>query len=459
MQRLIFNAFVMNSPVHLSPGSWRRSGDTSHRHTSLAHWTELAALLELGRFDALFIADTFGMSDVYGGSPDAALRGGIQVPLHDPLLIVSAMAQATRHLSFGVTCSTTYEAPFALARRFSTLDHLSNGRIGWNVVTSASDSAARNFGLDRQLDHASRYARAEEFLDVCYKLWEQSWEEDALMRDAQRGVFVDPSRVHRIAHRGEYFSVDGPHLVEPSPQRTPVLYQAGASRQGRAFAARHAECVFVGAPSKAALKETVSKLRSAFAEAGRDPASIPIVAEHTVITGITRTEAFEKLDEYRRYASGEGALALMSGWTGVDLSKAPLDAPFTHRETEAIQSAIDAMTSADPDRVWTVREIAQWTAIGGLSPVSVGDPEEIADALQSWAAETGVDGFNLSYAAMDQGFRDFVDLVVPVLQTRGVYQRDYAPGTFRDKLFGRGPRLGGGHPAAAYRGQPADIDR
>jgi hypothetical protein len=213
MQRLIFNAFVMNSPVHLSPGSWRRSGDTSHRHTSLAHWTELAALLELGRFDALFIADTFGMSDVYGGSPDAARRGGIQVPLHDPLLIVSAMAQATRHLSFGVTCSTTYEAPFALARRFSTLDHLSNGRIGWNVVTSASDSAARNFGLDRQLDHASRYARAEEFLDVCYKLWEQAGKRtrSCAMRNAasssiRRGFIVSRIAANTFQSMGRIWS-------------------------------------------------------------------------------------------------------------------------------------------------------------------------------------------------------------------------------------------------------------
>lgn len=451
MSRIIFNAFVMNTPAHLSTGMWRFPGDTSHRHNSLSHWTELAALLERGRFDAMFMADTYGLSDVYGNSADAALRGAVQVPLHDPLLVVSAMANSTRNLCFGVTCSTSYEAPFALARRFSTLDHLTQGRIGWNVVTSASDSAARNFGLERQRDHASRYDRAEEYLEVCYKLWEGSWDDDALVRDVERGVYVDPSRVHRIDHRGVHFSVDGPHLVEPSPQRTPLLYQAGASTRGRAFASRHAECVFVGAPSKPALKRTVQNLRNAFADAGRDPLSVPIIAEHTVITAPDSAQANEKHEAYRRVASEEGALVLMSGWTGIDLSEFELDAPFKHRESQAIQSAVEAMTSADPGHVWSIREIAEWGTIGGLSPVSVGSPTEVADALQEWVADTGIDGFNLSYAVMDAGFRDFVDLVVPELQARGVYQRDYVPGTFREKLFGRGPRLSAPHPAVTYR--------
>lgn len=451
MSRLIFNAFVMNTPSHLSTGMWRIPGDTSHRHDSLSHWTELAALLERGRFDALFMADTYGLSDVYGGSADAALRGAVQVPLHDPLLVVSAMANATRNLCFGVTCSTSYEAPFALARRFSTLDHLTQGRIGWNIVTSASDSAARNFGLEQQRDHASRFERAEEFLDVCYKLWEGSWEDGALLHDTVRGVYVDPARVHRIGHRGAHFSVDGPHLVEPSPQRTPLLYQAGASAQGRAFASRHAECVFVGAPSKQALKRTVDKLRSAFSDAGRDPLSVPIIAEHTVITAPDSARAHEKHDAYKRFASEEGALVLMSGWTGIDLSQLEPDAPFEHRESHAIQSAVEAMSAADPGRVWSIAEIARWGTIGGLSPVTVGGPGEVADALQEWVADTGIDGFNLSYAAMDESFRDFVELIVPELQARGVYQREYAAGTFREKLFAGGARLSAPHPATAYR--------
>jgi FMN-dependent oxidoreductase (nitrilotriacetate monooxygenase family) len=360
------------------------------------------------------------------------------------------MAHATRHLGFGITLSTTYEPPFALARRMSTLDHLTEGRIGWNIVTSASDSAARNFGMQQQLTHEERYDRAEEYMQLCYKLWEGSWEEGAVQADPARGVYADPARIHPVNHAGRHFTVEGPHLCEPSPQRTPVLFQAGASSFGRPFAARHAECVFVGAPSKTVLKSSVKKLRQAFAEAGRDPASIAILAEHTVITAPTSAEAQHKYEDYRRYASQQGALVLMSGWTGVDFSQFQPDDVFEHFESNAIRTAVEAMSSADPSKSWTAGEIADWCGIGGLSPVSVGDPSEIADSLTSWAEETGIDGFNLSYAVLDDGFRDFIELVVPVLQKRGVYKSSYRDGSLRNKLFGKGDRLTAPHPAIDF---------
>lgn len=333
----------------------------------------------------------------------------------------------------------------------STLDHLTGGRIGWNVVTSASEGAARNFGLPRQVEHDGHYDRADEFLDVCYKLWEGSWDDDAVHRD-RAGVYVDPARVRPIEHRGPHFAVAGPHLSEPSPQRTPVLYQAGASRRGRAFAASHAECILVGSPSKPALKRTVAGLRAALAEAGRDPASVPVIAEHTVVTAPTDAAA-------RAFCSDEGALAMMSGWTGVDLSGFGLGDPFQHVESNAIRSAVDAMSAADPDRVWTIREIAAWCGIGGLSPVTVGGPAAVADELEGWMADADVNGFNLSYAVMDEGFRDFVDLVVPELERRGLHPSAYAPGTFRDKLFGAGPRLRVSHLAAMARPATRGADR
>lgn len=451
MSPLIFNAFVMNSPGHLSPGLWRHPEDTSTRFNSLSFWVDLAQLLERGLFDGIFIADFYGHYDVFTGSAAPAFRDAVQIPRNDPLLLISAMAHATRHLGFGVTMSTTYEPPFALARRLSTLDHLTEGRIGWNIVTSASESAARNFGMKEQLTHEERYGLAEEYMDLCYKLWEESWEEDAVVADRNGGLYADPARIHPINHVGKHFSVEGPHLSSPSTQRTPVLFQAGASSFGRPFAARHAECVFVGAPSKAVLKQSVAKLRKAFADAGRDPNSIAVIAEHTVITAPTQAEAMAKFDDYRRYASRDGALTLMSGWTGVDFSRFAAEKVFEHVESNAIRTAVEAMSSADPSKTWTAGEIADWCGIGGLSPVSVGDPEDVADQLTSWAEETGIDGFNLSYAVMDGGFRDFIDLVVPVLQERGLYKTSYRDGSLRQKLFGAGNRLAAPHPGAKYR--------
>jgi len=218
---IILNAFVMNTPSHLSPGLWRHPDDSSTAYTSLDHWIDLARLLERGRFSAMFLADTLGTYEAYAGSMAPAFRHGLHTPINDPLLLVPAMAAATTDLAFGVTCSASYEHPFSLARRFSTLDHLTGGRIGWNIVTSALDSAARNFGRPQQLDHEERYDRAEEYLEVCYKLWEGSWADDAVRRDKAGGLYAEPSRIRPIDHRGRYFEVAGPHLAEPSPQRTP----------------------------------------------------------------------------------------------------------------------------------------------------------------------------------------------------------------------------------------------
>ncbi|HWJ75206.1 MAG TPA: LLM class flavin-dependent oxidoreductase [Kaistia sp.] len=451
MTELILNAFFMNSPSHLSPGLWTHPQDRSVDYNSIGFWVQLAELLERGLFDGMFIADAYGHYDVFEGSPGPAFAHAVQIPRGDPLLLVSAMAHATRHLGFGITLSTSYEPPFALARRLSTLDHLTNGRIGWNVVTSSSDSAARNFGRERQLTHEERYDIADEYLELCYKLWEVSWEEDAVVADKVSGLYADPARIHPVNHAGRHFRVEGPHLVAPSPQRTPLLYQAGASTIGRRFAAKHAECVFVGAPSKAVLAGSVRKLRQAFKEAGRDPASIAIIAEHTVITAPTTAEARDKHAEYRRHASRAGALVLMSGWTGVDFSRFAADDVFEHVESEAIRTAVEAMSSADPSRSWTAGEIADWCGIGGLSPVTVGNPIEVADELAGWVADTRVDGFNLSYAVLDGGFRDFIDLVVPELQNRGLYKERYADGTLRQKLFRAGDRLAHPHPAAEIR--------
>ncbi|ACB95674.1 LLM class flavin-dependent oxidoreductase [Beijerinckia indica] len=446
------NAFSMNCVVHQSPGLWRHPRDRSTDYTKLDYWIELARTLERGKFDGLFLADVLGVYDVYGQSPDAALSGAIQVPVNDPMLLVPAMAQATHHLGFGVTSNISFEPPYPFARRMTTLDHLTNGRAGWNVVTGYLDSAARAAGNERQTAHDSRYDKAEDYMELLYKLWEGSWEDDAVLRDRTRGIYADPSKVHRITHRGPHYSLDAIHLSEPSPQRTPVLYQAGTSPKGREFAARHAECVFVSGPSAKVIAPRVADLRRLATAYGRGPDALKIFALMTVVLGETETLARAKYEDYRSYVSHEGALTLMSGWTGVDFSTLGLDEKVRHVTNDAGRSAMDNITRADPDRIWTVREVAEHVAIGGIGPVLVGSPAQVADGLEAFVAETDVDGFNLAFAVTPETFVDVVDLLVPELQARGRYKQDYAQGTLREKLFGANrARLSTPHPAALVR--------
>ncbi|MGO4783918.1 LLM class flavin-dependent oxidoreductase [Cryobacterium sp. W22_MBD10_FK3] len=451
-RQIRFNAFDMNCVAHQSSGLWRHPDDRSQSYTDLAYWTELAKLLEKGRFDGIFLADVLGTYDVYGGTNEAAIRNGAQIPVADPLLVIPAMAYVTEHLGFGVTAGTAYEHPYPFARRMSTLDHLTKGRVGWNVVTGYLPSAARNMGNEDQLEHDDRYDYADEYLEVLYKLWEGSWEDDAVVRDAESGVFTDPSKVHSIGHSGKHFQVPGIHLSEPSPQRSPVIYQAGASSRGIAFAAGNAEAIFVAASTKEVLKGTVSKIRDALESAGRDRYSAKIYTLLTIITDETSEKAQAKYLDYLSYASEEGALVFMSGWMGVDLSEFALDEPIGNVKSNAIQSAVANFQAANHDgSEWTVGDIARAGAIGGLGPFIVGSGVEIADQLEEWAAETDVDGFNLAYAITPGTFEDVVTWVVPELQKRGVYPTEYTEGTLRQKLHGRGDRLPDEHHGANFR--------
>jgi long-chain alkane monooxygenase len=451
-RQIRFNAFDMNCVAHQSSGLWRHPDDQSWRYKDLTYWTELAKLLERGTFDGIFIADVLGTYDVYGGSNEAAIRHGAQVPVNDPVLLISAMALVTENLGFGVTAGTAYEHPYPFARRMSTLDHLTNGRVGWNVVTGYLPSAARNMGNEDQLEHDQRYDVADEYLEVLYKLWEGSWEDDAVIRDRDSGVFTDPSKVHEIGHYGTHFTVPGIHLSEPSIQRTPVIYQAGASSRGIAFAAGNAEAIFVAASTKAGLKGTVTKIRDALEVAGRDRYAAKIYTLLTVITDATPEKAQAKYEDYLSYASEEGALVFMSGWMGIDLSQYDLDEPIGNVKSNAIQSVVANYQEAnDEGGEWKVRDIARLGAIGGLGPFIVGSGDQIADQLQEWVAETDVDGFNLAYAITPGTFEDIVEFVIPALRERGVYPDAYAPGSLRNKLTGRGDRLPEEHKGASYR--------
>lgn len=452
MSRILLNAFDMACVGHQAAGLWRHPDDQGYRYRDLEYWTELARLLERGGFDAIFLADVLGVYDVYGGSRDAAVRAATQVPVNDPVLAVPAMAAVTSRLGFGVTISLAYEPPYALARRMTTLDHLTKGRVAWNIVTSYLDSAARNLGRGGQIPHDERYELAEEYLQVCYQLWEGSWESDAVVRDAERAVFSDPAKVHNIEHEGRYFQLPGPFLCEPSPQRTPVLFQAGASPRGTRFAGTHAEAVFVNGPSPAVVRGSVDAIRSAVADAGRDPRSVKVFAMLTPITAATDTEAEAKRASYLEYASEEGALALFGGWTGVDLAGAAPDDALEYVETDANRSALASFTTADPRRRWTVSELARFLAIGGRGPVVVGSATTVADELERWVDEADVDGFNLAYAITPGTFVDFIEHVVPELRRRGRAQTEYAAPTLRQNLgAASGPYLAEDHPGARYR--------
>jgi len=440
-----FNAFDMACVGHIQQGMWRHPRDRSADYLSLDYWMGLARLLEEGLFDGLFLADVLGIYDVHGGNGDAAIRNAVQVPLLDPMLLVPAMAAVTRNLGFGVTCNLAWESPALLARRFSTLDHLTEGRIGWNIVTGYLDSAARAMGLDRQMAHDDRYDLADEYMEIVYRLWEESWAADAVKRDRAAGIYADPARVQRIRHEGRQYRLDAPHLVEPSPQRTPVLYQAGASDRGRGFAARHAECVFVNGGPKPHVAKLVADLRARAA-----PRPILVFVGATLIIGRTRAEAEAKLAEYRQHANIEGALAHASASLGIDLARFGPDEELPEAgQSQAIRSNVEALRAAAPRA--TKRALMDRMVLGSRQPPIVGSVEEVAEEVIAWVDQVDVDGFNLSRTVTPECLEDVVRLLVPALQERGRYKRGYAPGSYREKLFGAGPLLAAPHPAAGWR--------
>jgi FMN-dependent oxidoreductase (nitrilotriacetate monooxygenase family) len=363
--------------------------------------------------------------------------------------LIPAMAAVTKHLGFGVTANLTYETPYLFARRMSTLDHLTSGRIGWNIVTGYLDSAARAMGFSAQPAHDDRYDMADEYMALVYQLWEGSWADDAIKVDRARALYADPARVRKIHHQGKQFQLDAMHLAEPSAQRTPLLYQAGASDRGRLFAATHAECVFLNGQSKPAVQGLVKDLRAQVVQQGRAASDIKVFLGATVVTAATDAQAREKFAEYQRYVSSEAALVHASASMGIDLAKFDLDAPVQTAGSQAIQSNITStQKSAGPQ--WTVRKLLEQMVLGSRQPPMVGSAQAIADQLIAWSVDADVDGFNLSRTVVPECFGDFIELVIPILQERGAYKRSYREGSMRNKLFGRA-RLPESHTAAQYR--------
>lgn len=447
-KQVLLNAFTMNCVGHINHGLWAHPRDTSSQYNNLEHWTNLAKLLERGLFDGLFLADIMGVYDVYQGNVDLTLRESIQLPVNDPLMLVSAMAAQTQHLGFGVTANVSVEAPYAFARRMSTLDHLSRGRIGWNIVTGYLDSAARAMGNNALAPHDRRYDQADEYLQVLYKLWEGSWADDAVVADRAGRVYARPDRVRPIQHAGEFYQVEGYHLSEPSPQRTPVLFQAGASARGLRFAGAHAECVFIMGQDQHSVRKQVMAIREAAEQAGRGPDAVKVFMGISVVVAASDRQAQALHKDYLAYASPEAGLAHYAASTGIDLSRYGLDEPIGPKQSNAIQSAAQALTA---NSAWTVRKILRQNALGGRYPALVGGPSTVAEGLLSWIDETGLDGFNLTRTVTPESYESFIEYVVPELQNRGRYKTAYDEGTLRHKLFSSGHRLTPNHPGSAYR--------
>ncbi|TLD96368.1 LLM class flavin-dependent oxidoreductase [Helicobacter jaachi] len=451
-KQISLNAFDMNCVSHLSPGLWRYPGDCSLKYKDIEYWQNIARIAEQGLFDAVFIADVLGVYDVYRGNDLGALRAAQQLPINDPLSLATIGAAVTKNVGFGITAGVFFEHPYPFARRLSTLDHLTKGRIGWNIVTGYLPSANKNMGA-KELPHDERYDVAEEYMEVIYKLLEGSWEDDAVILDRESGDFANPYKVHHIGHHGKYYDVPGIHLCEPSIQRTPVLFQAGNSPRGRAFSAKHAEAMFIAPPLQYA-KTAVAQIRQELIKAGRDPYSAKIYLLATIITDESESLAQAKYKDLLKYAHKEGALVVNSGWLGVDLSKYKLDEPLDKIQSNAMLGKVEAMSNStiDGQRAWTLGDLLKLSGIGApQAPRIIGSPKQVADTLQDIIAQTDADGFNLSYATTPGTFEDVVRYVVPELQKRDAYKHEYAKGSLRNKLFGKGDRLDSTHIGSQYR--------
>ncbi|WP_158507149.1 NtaA/DmoA family FMN-dependent monooxygenase [Subtercola sp. Z020] len=457
-KQLVLGAFEELTPSFISNG-WPHERSDPAGFAGLPYWQELSRQLDAAGFDFLFFADALGYpmheqvspsGEVTFEIPDVVVREAVQFPVHDPLTIVSGLAATVERLGFVVTASTTAEHPFLLARRFASLDHLTAGRIGWNVVTSDMQTAlVRLLGQTDVTPHDERYARADEFVDLTLKLWEGGWSDDAAVVDKATRVFTDPSKVHRITHEGRYFSLDGLFPVSPSLQRTPTLFQAGSSASGREFASRIAECVFIQERDPAQAARTVRDIRDRVERRGRDRDSVKIINSISVVVGATDEEAQAARRALTAAPSRDAMAALFLGWSGVNLLGLDPATPIDELSTEVGQTTL-AMYQGQGATVGSVLDRLAET-LGGTK--ITGTAEHAADEIETLARETDVDGFLIehSYGGLAT-YREFIDGVMPLLRERGLLPAEPRGGTLRERLTGTPtPRLGPAHPGAGFR--------
>jgi long-chain alkane monooxygenase len=452
MSRLFFNAFVMNTSSHIHHGQWRRPDARQVDFNDVDLWIDLAETLEAAKFDAMFFADVSGLYGDSDADYEVYVREGLQIPSNDPLVLLGALATRTSDIGLAATANVFQQHPTNFARQVATLDHISKGRIAWNIVTGTQHNGYRNFGYPALEEHDERYRWAEEYAEVVYKLWEGSWDEGALLKDKEGSRYADPSKVHKIFHSGERYRVEGPFLPSPSPQRTPLLFQAGSSGPGRDFAARHAEAVFLVTPTPEVAKWQIDETRALAVKHGRRPEEVTFHQGLSFVIGDTEAEAREKFDWYREYASTDG-YAAHAAIVDLDGRVYPPDTPLSVVQTNGGRGRIDYLRKFGEDPNKTIADAVR----GRMDGTIVGTPEQIADTLETWQA-AGVDGVNVINWVIPGSFEEFAERVMPVLREHGLAQEEYAEGTLRRKLFGH-DRLPESHPAAAWRGAFVDGPR
>jgi N-acetyl-S-(2-succino)cysteine monooxygenase len=435
-KQMILGAFFNPTGHHVA--SWRHPEAQADAGINFAHYAELAAMAERGKFHLIFLADNLGIRDA---RMEALARSAQYIANFEPLTLISALSAVTKCIGFVATASTSYNEPYHVARKFASIDHISGGRTGWNIVTSTLQSEARNFGRDEHFSHAERYDRAREFTDIVLSLWD-SWDDDAFSRDKVRGTFFDPKKLHALGHAGKHFKVQGPLNVPRAPQGYPVLVQAGASDDGREFAAEFAEVIFSNHLNVASAREYYLKLKGRAQEIGRSPDSIKILPGLSPIVGRTALEAKEKFENLQSLIDPVVAREMLTTVLGgVDLSGYPFDGPLPELTPppNVIQSAFENWTRLASTENLTIRQLAMRAAGARGKNVICGSSVEIADIMEEWLNAGAADGFNVMPPYLPGAFADFVDLVVPELQRRGIYRTDYMGATLRENLGLRRP--------------------
>lgn len=426
--------FLMNTPINHMAMSWADPRDDQLSGlTSFRRWQETARLMERACFDGVFFADVPSVYDNYKGSPDEAMRYGVSWPTHDPVGLIGAMAAATEHLGFAVTVSVASQHPFLLVRTISTLDVLSGGRVGWNVVTGNALAEHRAVGLE-VMEHDQRYDRAEEYMALVYELWD-AIQPGAIRMDRAKGVFADPEKIRRIAFEGKYFRCHTTPSVLPSPQGRPLVFQAGTSDRGRRFAVQHSDVIFSIQNTWSGMNRFVSQIRDTASAmgTGRDPHVLFAIQP---FLGGTEEEARRLRDGLIARIPLDAALTRISGTLGIDFSKLDLDQPLEAADTQASRGLMAVVSDAMREKGMTIREAITRYGMVGSIPQVVGTPEQVADQLEKAWRESGCHGFNITPAIHPQSLSDFAEQVVPILQRRGIFRTEYDGTTFRQNLFG-----------------------
>jgi FMN-dependent oxidoreductase (nitrilotriacetate monooxygenase family) len=426
-RQLKLGAFMR--PVGIHTAWWRYPGGYPDANFNFAHLTQFAQTLERAKFDAFFMADHLAVLNM----PIEALQRSATVTSFDPLTLLPALAVVTEHLGLIATASTTYDQPYHVARKFASLDHLSGGRAGWNVVTTSNPDAAKNFGIDHHPEHGERYDRAHEFVDVVTGLWD-SWADDAFIRDVERGIYFDKSKLHVLDHVGPHLSVRGPLNVARPIQGWPVIVQAGSSEAGRQLAAETAEVVFGAQSSLDDGRRFYADVKGRMARLGRDPEHLKILPACFVVVGETESEAREKRARLDGLVHSDSAIASLSIALGHDVSAFDPDGPLPEiPESNQSKSARQRVLDLAARERLTVRQLAQ--RFGGYAGLAmVGTARQIADEMEAWLLERGSDGFNIMFSDVPAGLDDFAAKVVPELQRRGLFRQEYEGPTLRDNL-------------------------